>query len=207
MGKIDLANWNRSKHYELFRTYKQPFFNLTFRLDLTRFLPRIKAQGYPFFLTFLHVVLTASNQVESLRLRLREDGVFLHDRVHASYTLMTNAGVFRFFTAHYQDDLESFLYQTIERAEAAKSTIDVSDEQGVDDLVFVTSMPWVAFTSVEHAMPGHPLDSFPRLAWGKYERAGEKIEIPFSISCHHALVDGQDIGAFVVHLQTLLDTI
>jgi chloramphenicol O-acetyltransferase type A len=207
MRKIDVANWNRSKHYELFRTYRQPFFTLSFRLDITRFLPRIKALGNPFFLTFMHAVLQATNQVEALRLRIREDGVYLHDQVHASYTLMTNTGVFRFFTAHYQSELEMFLHQTIERAEAAKDAVDVTDAAGVDDLVFVTSMPWVAFTSVEHAMPGHPLDSFPRLSWGKYERIGDKIEIPFSISCHHALVDGQDIGAFVIHLQTLLDSV
>ncbi|MCK7486623.1 MAG: CatA-like O-acetyltransferase [Bacillus subtilis] len=118
---------------------------------------------------------------------------------------MTDAGVFRFVTVPYEDDLGAFLKQGAAIVEAAKKDVSVTDEPGKDDLVFLTSMPWLTFTSVEHAMPGNPDDSFPRLTWGKYRDVAGKILIPFSVAAHHALVDGADVGAFAATLQAILD--
>ncbi len=205
MKTIELSGWNRRKHYELFKTYRQPFFNVCFDLDLTRFLPSVKTAGQPFFLSFVHAVMKAANRTEALRLRIRGEEVVLHDVVRPSFTMMTDEGVFRFLTVPYEDDPEGFLRRAADTVEAAKKAVDVADEPGVDDLVFLTSMPWISFTSVEHAMPGHPDDSFPRLTWGKYHDVAGRIVIPFSVAAHHALVDGQDVGFFAAELQAVLN--
>jgi len=205
MKTIDLSRWNRRKHFELFKTYRQPFFNVCFDLDLTRFLPAVKSAGQPFFLAFVHAVMNAANRTEALRLRIRGEAVVLHDVVSPSFTMMTDEGVFRFVTVPYDDDLALFLKRAADTVEVAKKDVSVSDEPGKDDLVFLTSMPWITFTSVEHAMPGHPDDSFPRLTWGKYHDVSGRILIPFSVAAHHALVDGADVGAFATELQAILN--
>lgn len=202
---IDQTTWSRRPHFELFRTYKDPFFGITFSLDLSRFLFRSKQEGRPFFLHLLHVVLRAVNETEALRLRIRGEDVVLHDVVHASYTLMTQEHVFRFVTAMYHPDLEVFLLQAKKGAEAAKKEVDVSDKEGVDDLVFVSSLPWMSYTSVRHAMPGFKDDSFPRFTWGKYETKDGITTLPFSVDAHHALVDGYDVAMFAKRIQELLD--
>lgn len=205
MKTIDLDGWNRRAHYELFKSYREPFFNVCFELDLTAFLARIKSERRPFFLAFTHAATAAANAVEAFRLRLRGDTVVLHDVCRPSFTMMSDAGVFRFLTVPYLEDEKAFVAEAARLAEAARKSVSVADEPGVDDLYFITSMPWVTFTAVEHAMPGHPDDSFPRLTWGKYRDVGGRILIPFSIAAHHALVDGQDVGAFAETLQKLLD--
>ncbi|MDP3130443.1 MAG: chloramphenicol acetyltransferase [Bacillota bacterium] len=205
MKTIDLSCWNRRKHFELFKTYRQPFFNVCFELDLTTFLPAIKAEGKAFFLSFVHAVMKAANRTEALRLRIRGEEVVLHERVRPSFTMMTDAGVFRFVTVSYDDDQDTFLRRAVDTVEAAKTDVSIADEPGVDDLVFITSMPWLSFTAIEHAMPGHPDDSFPRLTWGKYREVSGRIMIPFSVAAHHALVDGSDVGAFAATLQALLN--
>jgi len=207
MKTIDLDNWNRRKHFALFRTYKQPFFNVCLELDATTFLARNHDAGRPFFLSFLHAVMTAVNRTEALRLRIRGESVVLHETVHASFTMMTDADVFRFVTVRYRDDIQAFLADATAAMSVAKLDVSVVDEPGVDDLIFISSVPWIAFTAVEHAMPGDPGDSFPRITWGKYHEINGKTVIPLSVAVHHALADGQDIGAFVQTLQALLDGI
>ena len=39
-------------------------------------------------------------------------------------------------------------------------------------------------------------DSNPRITWGKYFTQGEKVLLPVSVLCHHALVDGAQIARF-----------
>ncbi len=205
MKTIDLDLWKRREHFALFRTYKQPFFNVCLELDLTAFLIRSHESGRPFFLSFLYAVMVAVNRTEALRLRIRGETVVAHETVHASFTMMTDAGVFRFITVRFREDVEAFIAAATAAMAAARSDISVADEPGVDDLVFISSVPWIAFTAVEHAMPGNADDSFPRITWGKYHEEGGKTVIPLSVAVHHALADGQDIGAFVQTLQALLD--
>lgn len=205
MKLIDKATWNRRPHFELFRSYKDPFFGITFTLDLSRFLPRLKSHGHPFFHSFLHLVLEAANESDAFKLRIRGENVVLHDTVHASYTLMTDEHVFRFVTARYHPNLEMFLLQAKEGALEAKREVDVSDKEGVDDLIYVSSLPWMSYTSIRHAMPGFKDDSFPRLTWGKYEAKDGITTIPFSVDAHHALVDGYDVAMFAKRLQERLD--
>lgn len=205
MKHVDLSTWSRKNHFELFRHYKDPFFGITVALDLTKFLPRVKQAGQTFFFAFLHAVLEAANDCEALKLRIRGDAVVLHDTVHASYTLMTEEGVFRFQTAVYHKDRGTFLKHASEDAVTAAKTVDVSDKVGVDDLIYVSSIPWIAYTAVRHAMPGNQDDSFPRLTWGKYETHDGITTIPFSVDAHHALVDGHDVAMFVKRLQEVLD--
>jgi chloramphenicol O-acetyltransferase len=205
MKTVDLATWNRRRHFELFRSYAQPFFNVCFELDVTRFLLRNKAAGRPFFLAFLHAVMTSVNATEAFRLRLRGDEVVLHDTVHASFTMMTDQQVFRFVTVPHDPDADAFIAAAARISDAGRSDVTVADVLGVDDLVFVSSMPWMTFTSVQHAMPGNKDDSFPRLTWGKYHETGATIVIPFSVAAHHALVDGADVAAFAATLQRRLD--
>ena len=45
MRFIDLSTWDRAMHYQAFRNSVQPQYCVTFDLDITNFLPKIKAKG------------------------------------------------------------------------------------------------------------------------------------------------------------------
>ena len=57
---IDEKNWKRSMHCQIFRNSVEPAFCVTFELDITNFLPRIKEKNYSFTnaLDFLHSYFT-----------------------------------------------------------------------------------------------------------------------------------------------------
>ncbi|VAW26566.1 putative acetyltransferase, partial [hydrothermal vent metagenome] len=73
------------------------------------------------------------------------------------------------------------------------------------DIAYFSAIPWIKFTSVEHAMNTKVLDSVPKIAFGKWEeREGEKY-MPVSVHVHHALMDGLHVGQFYEMFQELLD--
>jgi chloramphenicol O-acetyltransferase type A len=182
-----------------------PLFNLTLNVDITAFLKRIKDDQESFFYAFLFLTTKAMNEVEAFRLRIREEEVVLHDAIHPSFTYLTDEDTFAFTEVKFVDDFARFKAAALHAAaESAKET-NLSDEVGRDDFIFVSSLPWLSFTSITH--PIH-LDkkeqSVPRLTWGKYFQNGDKTFIPLSIQVNHALVDGIHIAQFVGLLEALL---
>jgi chloramphenicol O-acetyltransferase type A len=51
----------------------------------------------------------------------------------------------------------------------------------------------------------NPVDSIPRIAWGKYFEENGKIKLPLSVQVHHALVDGLHVGQYFNAIQEILD--
>ena len=51
----------------------------------------------------------------------------------------------------------------------------------------------------------NPVDSIPRIAWGKYFEENGKIKLPLPIQVHHALVDGLYVGQYFNAIQEILD--
>jgi chloramphenicol O-acetyltransferase type A len=52
----------------------------------------------------------------------------------------------------------------------------------------------------------HPVDSIPRISWGKYFRDDNLIKMPLSVQVHHALMDGFHVGRYFQQVQKYLDT-
>ncbi len=80
--------------------------------------------------------------------------------------------------------------------EHTKQHPTLEDEPGKDDLLFLTSIPWVSFTGIMHPIHMHPVDSVPRFAWGKFFKENDRIMLPLSVQVHHALMDGFHVGRY-----------
>lgn len=205
MYTINLNNWERKKHFEYFSQFDYPHFNVCANLDITRFYRFVKDNTLPFFISFLFAAAKAANDVQEFRYRIRSGQVVVHESVSPSFTVLGENSVFGFCTAEYTSDFPRFKAQAAAGIDAAKRQLSIQDDPGRDDLLFITSLPWVSFTSITLPIQMHPVDSIPRLSWGKYFVEGEKTKIPFSVQAHHALVDGVHVGAYFEKLQTILD--
>ena len=72
-------------------------------------------------------------------------------------------------------------------------------------LCCLSVIPWISFTSFEHAMRSPP-DSVPRFVFGRHREVGSRRCMPVSIALHHALADGFHAGLFFELFQTELQT-
>lgn len=207
MSYVDLNTWPRRKHFELFNAMDYPHFSLCGQVDVSRLYPWTKAQDVSFFQTIIYILTRAANTLEAFRLRIRPEGVFLHDTVHPSVTVPTQGNLFGFCTFAYEPDFTRFLTVATQAIAAAQAQPTLEDEPGRDDLLYMTSIPWVSFTAMQHPIHMHPVDSIPRIAWGKVTQEGERYKLPLCVQVHHALADGWHVGRYFALVQELGETL
>lgn len=205
MTYLNLQQWPRRAHYELYRTLAQPHFSLCVPVEITALVPFTKVQGIPLFTALVYAMTRAANEIPEFRYRLRPAGVVEHAVVHPSFTVLSENDLFGFCTVAYTPEFPRFAETVAAGIAAARAAPSLEDEPGRDDLLFITSLPWLAFTSMTHPVAGAD-DSFPRLAWGKYTADQGRYSLPVAVQVHHALVDGVHLGRFFAVLQTLLAT-
>ena len=205
MKEIDINNWNRKEHFNFFYRMDYPQYNLCMNVDVTNFLKFIKKNGLPFYYSMIFATTEAANHVENFRYRIRDGKVVLHDNVHPSFTDMNkNDDLFKFVTLELDSDIETFCKKAKEKSETQVKAFDMSGFEGRDDLLYITSIPWISFTHISHTISINRNDSVPRISWGKYFEQDGQILLPFSVQVHHALMDGYHVGKYVETLQEIL---
>ena len=205
MRKIDMQTWSRREHFEFFNTFNHPHFNLCANVDLTNFYPVIKAHGFSISVAIIYVISRAANAIPEFRYRMRDGEIIEHETVSPSVTILIANDLFSFCAIEYCPDFPEFARRAIEVMAAVKSNPTLKDPPGRDDLLFMTALPWVSFTSFTHPMRLHPCDSVPRFAWGKYFTQAGALLMPLSVQGHHALMDGVHLGKFYMEVQECLE--
>jgi chloramphenicol O-acetyltransferase type A len=195
---IDPNDWPRREQFELFKGFGFPYFNLTTDLDITSYSLARRAVSQPpsFTLGIVHGLASAANSVSAFRQRIRGGDVIEFEIVHPSIVLLNEHEAFRFCTLPFHKQFSHFLDGAPERMEAARSAESMFSVEDREDDLFLTSLPWVSFSGVTHAVPTQPPDTVPRIAWGKTRGVGEQVLLPLNVQVHHALVDGLHVARF-----------
>lgn len=202
MQRIDLTTWPRRQHFALFRALDHPYFGVTVDVPLGAWREALRQAGRPFYAATVHQVALAANAVEAFRLRIRGEEVVLHERVHPSFTVPWGEGLFNFCTVDFEADAEAFLARCLpamRRSERAEGLL--LDEAHRDDLIFLSALPWLAFTGLSQVGDARSGDSYPRIAWGKLRPSPEGELLPVNVQLHHALADGRHAADFIARLE------
>ena len=212
MREIDLRNWKRRTHYELFGGYTNPTYVMDVRLDMTRFMEH-RPKEDRFFVPFTYLLMTAANQFEGFRIRWLDGRPVLFDAVHPSYTVLLEDRNFAFQQTGYDASYRAFADAMRRDIEAVKAGA-ISGQDGDffqtnvrADLIYISSMPWVDFLSISNPLPYEDKMSMsiPRFNWGKCVREGERWAMTLSVTVNHAYIDGYEASQMFLKLQELLD--
>jgi chloramphenicol O-acetyltransferase type A len=201
---IDIQTWPRREHFRVFSVFDYPHFGMCANVDLTTFYPVVKRHNVSFTVAITYVLSRTSNAIPEFRHRIRPGMVVEHEIVHPSITILTDADLFSFCTMDYVEDFSEFASRAAEKIAYVKEHPTLK-APAQDDLLFMTSIPWVSFTSFMHPLRLHPVDSVPRFAWGKFFEDGERLKMPLNVQGHHALMDGIHMGRFYAEVQDLLN--
>src|SRR5512143_3336212 len=205
MRHIDLSTWPRRKHFEVYNAFDYPHFNLCANVDITALRAFVKQRSLSLNITLVYLYARVANAIPEFRYRIREGQVVEHDVVHPSTTVLTAGDLFSFCAIPYVEDYAVFATQAAAAIERVKQQPTLEDDPGRDDLLYMTGIPWVAFTGLMHPIHLHPIDSVPRIAWGKFFAEGNALKMPLSVQVHHALMDGVHIGRYYMQAQEYLD--
>lgn len=163
-----------------------------------------RATDVPFSLACWWAVLRATDAVPALRMRLRDDGVWLHERIRIGMTVLKPDQAFTYAYVDDAADFERFVAGAKAELEVRLASTGLQPTSGGDDLLHGTVVPWVRFTGLKHARMGGSEGSVPRIALGRATPAEGGCRLPVSVEGHHSLVDGVHVGAFLTELEALL---
>jgi chloramphenicol O-acetyltransferase type A len=193
---IDLGRWKRRQHFDLYRALQQPFFSVTVNVEVTALWQRCRTnRDASFVLSALAALLRAAAATEPMRLRLRGDEVWLHDRVGVGTTVSRPDETFGFARLDLASSEEAFQLAGRAAIEQAKQSASIDPMPGQDDLIYHTTLPWLRFTAFTNALSGS--DSIPRVTFGKVFEDRGGFRMPVAVEVHHALVDGLDVARFI----------
>jgi chloramphenicol O-acetyltransferase type A len=204
MRTIDMKTWHRRMHFEVYNAFDYPHFNLCAPVDVTDFYRTVKEEGVSLTIATTYILATVANLIPEFRTRIRGEQVVEHDVVHPSITILRDDEMFSFCYIEFVADFQHFTMVAQERIDHVKQYPTLEDEPGQDDLLYMTSIPWVAFTNIMHPIHMHPIDSVPRIAWGKIFEDGSTLKMPLSVQGHHGLMDGLHVGRYYEQVQEML---
>ena len=205
---LDMSKYPRLDHFNHFLGMDHPCVSVTVQVDITGFVPKLKAAGYPFFLSFQYAAVRAANRIPEFRQRILNGMILEYDFCNPSYTVcLVNAN--QPFAQYLEEG-------RIKQAAAIES--EHLEEEGDDvlRLLFTSSVPWLNYTEAMMPYPDNHF-SIPNICWGSYKTEKYlcledstvtekvKISIPVTLLVNHALVDGRHIGQFYQNLEEELN--
>ncbi len=204
---VDLETWPRAAQFQWFRSYDRPHYATTSRLDVTHLLARRDAAEINVYRASLFAISKGLHAVPELLMRFRGDTVVHHAQVDLSMPVPTARGSYNYAYVPYTPDFADFDAATKAILTKTADTDDLNAVgEGKDNVAFLSCMPWLDYTSINNAMP-YKDDCIPRVNWGKYVPESDAWKMAMTLEVHHALVDGQHVGAFFQAVQDALDAI
>lgn len=206
MKIINLDEWQRKKHYEFFKQFDYPHFNLCTSLVFTNTLLYAKKNNLSLFKIVLYAITRAVNNSDSFKYRIRENNVIYHETIHPSYTIMTENDLFSYCMSEYSENMTNFFTLSEIEIEKVKTKISLAEDYITrDDLIYLSCLPFISFTGLSHPIHMHPTDSVPRISWGKFYEENNITKLPISVQVNHSLMDGIHVSKFLTLLEEMFN--
>jgi len=204
---FDVENWPRKDHFNFFNQFEEPFFGVVVDIDCTSAYNKCKKEGIGFFLYYLHQALASANAIENFRLRIEENQIYLYDQVNASAVINRPDGTFGFSYIDYSADFTAFQSIAKKEIERVQNSNGLVPAGSSDNVIHISAMPWLKFTSLSHARSFSFKDSCPKFSFGKMTETDGKKSMPISIHVNHALADGYHVSLFIDEFQRRMNQI
>ena len=207
---IDMNSWPRKEIFKFHSHTSNPFYMVTFTVDVTNVYEFAKVNGLSFYYSMIHCCTKAINQVPNFLYDIDHSEVIQHDLRHPSFTdLKKDTDLYHIVTMDFDDDIVTFCQRAEALSTAQSFFIDYTKEG--TNLIFFSCLPWINLTTLtnEHDLsnPNEKDDTFPRIAWGQYsDNAGRKT-LSLSLEVNHRLIDGYHIGQFNEALVSIIHSL
>ncbi len=198
-----VESYHRQQHFDFWSQYQNPFYSVTFHLDIGRLKAYCEERSYPLYLNLCYFMTRAMRGIEDFRYRLLDGRLVLYDEIHPGLTVPAPGGLFNFADHAYHPDAATFNRRARRVSQAARAKVELAPPEHRNGVWF-TALPKVPFTGFTHATRA-PTDSEPRIAFGKYAEEGGQLRLPVGVQVNHVLVDGNALGELVEESQRCYD--
>ena len=203
MKQVNWEDWDRKELFDYFSKLSQPFYSVTFAVDVTDLYRFTKANRLSFYYSLVYLCTKAINHVEAFRYMVDRGNLFLLDqRISSFRDLKPGSETFHIVTMPCGNDIGTFCRTAREKSLAQTTFLDRAAE-GID-LIHFSCLPRVEVTGLTNDRDFDPDDAIPRVAWGKYTEENGRKKLHISLELNHRFTDGLHIGRFYEELCRLM---
>lgn len=200
----DKASWPRREIYDFFSRIADPFYMVSFDLDITGLCGFAKARGLSLYHCMIKLATDAVNSIEAFRYAALGDDIVLLEKRRPSFTQLDRGSeLFKIITMPCEGGFKEFCAEAGRKTESQTAFIDAAAEGC--DLIYISCLPWLDMTALtnEHDVGTEEakLDSVPRIAWGKIKDEGGRKRVNVSVEVNHRFIDGVHIGMLAEKLE------
>ena len=203
---IDMSTWPRREIYDFFSPISNPFYSVTFTLDVTNLYRYVKERELSFYYALVYLCTQAVNRVEAFLYTIEDGKVRIYDKRQPSFTdLEKGSELFRMVFVPCEGSLDEFCRAAKAKSESQHFFFDPTAE--TNDLIYFSCLPWMDVTGLTNERNLDPDDAIPRIAWGKYIDVNGRKQLHISLEINHRLIDGVHLGRFNEELCRLIEAL
>ena len=203
---IDMSAWPRREIYDFFSPISNPFYSVSFTLDVTNLYRYVKERELSFYYALVYLCTQAVNRVEAFLYTIEDGKVRIYDKRQPSFTdLEKGSELFRMVFVPCEGSLDEFCRAAKAKSESQHFFFDPTAE--TNDLIYFSCLPWMDVTGLTNERNLDPDDAIPRIAWGKYIDVDGRKQLHISLEINHRLIDGVHLGRFNEELCRLIEAL
>ncbi|WP_196888410.1 CatA-like O-acetyltransferase [Aureivirga sp. CE67] len=206
MKIINQDNWKRKEYFDFFKGTTNPRIGVTVEMDITngyQFCKDHKKSLHHFYHYNAH---KAMHSVEELTYRIKGEDVVVYDELDIVTVLLHENKTFKLARCEFSEEFETFSNNANKQFDKAlkQKTMGMEVLTPNHDYVLYSTVPKLKFIGLRFSL-FDPQVTFPKVAFGKFYKDGNKVLMPFHIEVHHGLADGYHVGVYLENYQKMLD--
>jgi chloramphenicol O-acetyltransferase type A len=200
---IDLETWDRKA---LFKTYLEadfPYILIGADVEVSQLYSFTRQNRISFYFAMVYAANEIANGIRNFRYRFAGGKPCLIDCNRPVIThLQPGSELFVLLEGEPAGDMVEFCRRLREKAQGA---ITIATTRGRNDVIIYSCIPWVRYTQLIRPIVKRDESCNPKISWGKFEKRGARLFLPFSLQVHHGLMDGYHVGLYFQRLQQYLN--
>ncbi|MDH3254548.1 MAG: CatA-like O-acetyltransferase [Acidobacteriota bacterium] len=199
-----IKDYSRQEHFDYYRRYRNPFYSMTFELEVTRLKAFVRHHGYRTYLNLCYFFTRAARGLEDYRYRLHAGEIVLYEELHPGLTVPAANGSFSYLHLVYGPDVHAFNRRAEEVMPDPDAKPDLTAAEH-ENFIFFTTIPEAVFTGFTHAWD-EPTDGAPRVAFGNLFERQDQLWVSVGIQVNHCFIDGRALGELTRRAQDAFDS-
>lgn len=175
--------------------------------NITRLFAELKKRNIRFYPVIIFAITAIVNKHSELRMALDEQGrLGYYSFVSPTYTIFhKDNNTFSSIWTEYSSEFDKF-YNNYNKDILEYGNIKgfITKQNGEKNLINISVIPWVSFTSFNLNLPQNDKYLLPIFTVGKFFESNEKLSLPLSVQVHHSVCDGFHASIFINELQEML---
>lgn len=205
---IDMNTWPMAQAFHYYTQMAPTSYTVTVMMDVTILRRTLKEKECKFFPAYLYLVTRAINKQEELRVAVK-DGILGHwQTLTPAYPQFHDDDkTTSLLWTEYDDLFQKFYDGYLNDTKIHGSSHGILSSKGIPpaNAYIISCIPWFTFNSF--SLHNHGIKDYyvPSFEAGGFVETSDKIQMPLSITVHHATTDGYHLKIFFEELQRTMN--